>query len=104
MTSDKHKRLVSTGIKWLMSQGFEDIEVEVKVLKAATNGYYAIDIIARKTGAKVALECGGSNCGKLDEMLGFFTAVWILPYGESEPYKWREGLSLCVNCGHVMGL
>ena len=113
--SIKHDQLREVGIDWLQNQGFNDIEVKVKIpnhsgknYKGGRGGehlrkpYYAIDIVGRKEGKKVVMECGGSKSIKLDNLLGEFNEVWVLPYGEAEPFQWKMGMELCQNCGHIV--
>lgn len=98
--SEKHKHLIHKTIDWARQRGYDDIEVEVKVPKTNSNGYYSIDLVARTNHKKIAVECGGSKIGKLNELLGLFNEVWVFPYGNTKPYLWDESMIICQNCGH----
>lgn len=107
MTSVKHRRLIDRAIGWLEMKGFTDIEPEVSILKEGGGSaliskcYYKIDVVGRKDGKKIAIECGGSRIEKLIDISGYFNEVYILPYG-GEPFLWEEGLNVCQNCGHII--
>lgn len=108
--SDKHNQLKDLAIAWLKSNGYNDIELEVKLPNPSgisrsghpytAKPYYRIDIVGRFNNKKIALECGGSQSTKLDNLLGLFNEVWVLPYGMTKPFQWHQGMSACQNCGH----
>ncbi len=110
--TDKHSLLVQRAAHWLFRRGIADIEFEVRIpkLEAITNkgkasfkkSNYKIDIVGRDSSTKIAIECGGSRIKKLNDLLGLFNEVWVFPYGENEPFLWKEGMYICTSCGHTI--
>lgn len=102
----KHEELKVRAVKWLNEQGFNDIEIEARILNFQTGkawrGSFVVDVIARNENKKIIVECGGSKTIKLDSLIKLFDEVWVLPYGEATPYQWKEGMVLCQNCGHLI--
>ena len=101
---DKHSKLKGKAVEWLKNKGFNDIETEVRILNSQTGkawrGSYLVDIIGRNDKFKVAIECGGSQVDKLNNIYDEFDKIFIFPYGEEEPYEWKTNENLCQNCGH----
>jgi len=106
MTSLKHTELKYLAVDWLQSQGYEDIELEVHVLQKIAGrkpgrGSFKIDVVGRKDGKRVAVECGGSKDTKLAVLATLFHEIYILPYGSTEPYTWEWGMQICGECGNL---
>lgn len=103
-----HEELKANAIKWLREAGFSrsEIELEVRILSGEdpehkTRGSYKIDVIGRKDGMKIAIECGGSQIKKLNDIEGYFNKIYIFPYG-GKPFQWKTGLDICQGCGNII--
>ena len=105
LTSRKHSDLKIAALEWLEARGFKDIELEVTILYNSEGNHrrkFMIDVVGRRKGKKVAVECGGSLNNKLDTLLGLFHEVYVLPYGREEPVKWKKGSEICHCCGNAL--
>ena len=112
--SQKHEELKKRAMDWLLANGYNDIEIEVKIPSSSglnrkgkmpfREGMccFIVDIVGRKDGKKIMVECGGSKPTKLDALLPRFDEIWLLPYGESTPIRWQEGTQTCQTCGHFI--
>lgn len=113
--SEKHNQLRDLAIAWLKKNNYDDIEIEAKIpnlsgetykgsktFQAKGITYYAVDVVGHAGNKKIAVECGGSRSTKLDNLLGLFNEVWVLPYGETTPFQWHEGMVICQGCGHLV--
>ena len=113
MASDEHTELIVKAILWLSSKGYVNITKEFRIPEAIgnnrKNGSYVVDVIGFTTlgedAKTIAVECGGTQTSKLEDLLerGVFSAVYILPYGANEPYKYKKGMNICRYCGHSIG-
>lgn len=105
--TEKHDELKLRATGWLREMGFNDIEFEVHIANPETGktwcGSFVIDVVGRKEGEKVAVECGGSRVKKLIDIHIYFDKIYIWPYGANEPYLWAHDINVCQNCGHNIG-
>ena len=49
----------------------------------------------------IAVECGGSKTAKLQHIRYMVDELYVLPYGETKPFLWVEGVEVCRFCGHT---
>lgn len=105
--TEKHRRQKKKAIEWLKERNIDDILIEAKTLKPSGDRLdfitWTVDVVGRAGSLKIAIECGGTNERKLNELLSFYNEVWIFPYGGQGQYRWWEGRSLCHQCGAPLG-
>ena len=106
--SEAHKEQKRKAIKFLEALGCEQIETE-KTLGRRRQGrqkYIVVDVAGYFDGKLIVVECGGIAVkGKASRLkvwmkMGKIASVFILPYGENEPYLWADNIKVCPACGH----
>lgn len=103
--SMRHGVLKGIAGSWLGKRGYTDISFEERI-ERQNNGnkprHYWLDVVGRKCDEVLVIECGGNNEDKLNALGQIFESVWVLPYGETEPYRWEVGTKLCHACGKAI--
>ena len=103
----EHEKIKSMAGAWLEEQGFV-IEYEYRInngrMQRNRKIYYTIDVYGKRSDNTIAVECGGSKINKLNDLLTIIGSVYVWPYGETSPFKWEEGLSVCPACGHITNI
>ena len=94
--SSEHKKLKAVGLGFLKEIGCQQIAEEYR----AQGNSMVVDMLGRLYGKKIALECGGSIPKKLRKLYKWADQVYILPYGETEPFLWQPNIKICRTCGH----
>lgn len=93
--SANHRTLKRVARKLLKEMGCVDICEEYYI-----NHRY-IDVLGVwNDGRRIAIECGGSNEYHLRVILGTVDELYILPYGQTEVFRWNANINICKLCGH----
>jgi hypothetical protein len=99
--SIRHLKLKGIARTFLEQMGCTDIKYEVVL---GTNHIKVkIDVIGKLNDKLIAVECGGSIRKKLLKAQKSIYRIYILPYGNSEPYEWNDKQIICATCGHLTG-
>ena len=98
-----HKKLKVRARLFLGDMGCANIQEEYTIGTSLNGkGSIRVDVVGFRDSQLVAVECGGSTDKKLNKACGYIRELWVLPYGESMPFKWSIGKSVCHTCGHVV--
>ena len=104
--SQTHRDLKELAMEFLIDLGCKDI-LEEYVLHYSdsqfSRNFFRCDVVGSKEdGTLIAVECGGVARTKLLRMsqLSEISEIYILPYGETKPYKWKRSIRVCKECGH----
>jgi hypothetical protein len=95
---EQHLVLKQVGIQWLISNGYSNVQLEVKIITKPN--HVRADVYGEKDGHIAIVECGGSKDSKLRKASQVAKYIFILPYGFSIPFIWNESMNLCHTCGH----
>ncbi|KKL52708.1 hypothetical protein LCGC14_2282750 [marine sediment metagenome] len=102
--SNKHLELKDIAQKFLEKMGCADIATERQI---GSNGFGSksarLDVSGILNGRIIAVECGSmAKLGLRRSWLyaGKLAKLYVLPYGEREPFEYQLGMELCSSCGH----
>lgn len=108
---DRHKKLKLIAAEFLRRLGCVQIEMEVRPkirkpwLAKRRVPNVSFDVVGRLNGKRIVVECGGCYLKNRSTWVNSrrIYRLYILPYGETEPYEWKPRMEICRHCGHIMG-
>ena len=103
--SQSHRDLKELAMEFLIDFGCADI-VEEYIIRSTdsqfSRNFFRCDVVGSKDGSLIVVECGGVARTKLLRLnqLAEVAGIYVMPYGETKPYKWNRSIRVCKECGH----
>lgn len=99
--SKLHKALKAKATEFLVDLGCTDIIEEYPLIRRPPKkGARCVDVVGFRDGEAIAVECGGSTEQRLRSIVDIVSELYVLPYGETKPYRYKKHTNLCPYCGH----
>jgi len=102
---NSHRKLKALAHDLLINLGCSNIQDEF-ILVSNEENIVRVDVAGMLNGKIIVVECGGLSGGQRLKILsekvvtGEIAQLYILPFGETQFYKWTEDMEVCNCCGH----
>ncbi len=99
----EHKALKELAKQFLNEMGCADITEEYPLIgNVSTKGSRRVDVIGFINEKALVVECGGNKDKHLSAVSNKVDELYLLPYGETQPYRYKENMKVCYHCGHTI--